>query len=124
MVAAACGTGPRFTLELANVALGARSKRTAPAFRALAIHMEEPARQSARELANTQEVAKAQRQKTRVEDKEGGSPVRGTQESDRTPPPAITQIEVRAGAVLSSGGCTESQTPGPVPQPTYKTCSS
>src|SRR5215468_5206428 len=57
-------------------------------------------------------------------EKEGGSPVRGTQESDRTPPPAITQIEVRAGAVLSSGGCTESQTPGPVPQPTYKTCSS
>src|SRR5262249_36801033 len=57
-------------------------------------------------------------------EKEGGSPVRGTQESDRTPPPAITQIEVRAGAVLFSGGCTESQTPGPVPQPTYKTCSS
>src|SRR5215468_937785 len=67
MVAAACGTGPRFTLELANVAVGARSKRTAPAFRALAIHMEEPARQRARELANTPEFAKAQRQRKKVE---------------------------------------------------------
>ena len=40
---------------------------TSAAFRALAIHMEEPARQRARELANTPEFAKAQRQRKKVE---------------------------------------------------------
>jgi hypothetical protein len=55
--------------------------------------------------------------------KEGRSLVCGTEESDRAPPLAIAQIEVRSGAVLPSGGCTEPQAPGPVPQPTYKTCS-
>jgi len=40
---------------------------TSGAFRFLAIHMEEPARQRARELANTPEFAKAQRQRKKVE---------------------------------------------------------
>src|SRR5690242_14699219 len=57
-------------------------------------------------------------------EKEGRSPVRRTEESDRTPPLAPTQIEVCAGAVLSSRNCAEPQAPGPVPQPTHKTCSS
>jgi hypothetical protein len=47
---------------------------TSGAFRYLAIHMDEPARQRARELANTPEFAKAQRERK----KEGGSTVRGT----------------------------------------------
>src|SRR6202453_1909816 len=49
---------------------GACSQRphcTSAAFRCLAIHMEEPARQRARELANTPEFAKAQRQRKKVE---------------------------------------------------------
>ncbi len=40
---------------------------TSGAFRFLAIHMDEPARQRARELANTEEFAKAQRQRKKVE---------------------------------------------------------
>ena len=40
---------------------------TSGAFRFLAIHMEEPARQRARELANTPEFAQAQRQRKKVE---------------------------------------------------------
>ena len=36
-------------------------------FRFLAIHMDEPARQRARELANTPEFAKAQRERKKVE---------------------------------------------------------
>ena len=40
---------------------------TSGAFRFLAIHMEEPARQRARELANTPEFARAQRQRKKVE---------------------------------------------------------
>jgi len=68
-----------------------KAQCTSGAFRFLAIHMDEPARQRARELANTPEFAKAQRGK-----KEGGSPVRGTQESDRIAPLAPAQTEVRA----------------------------
>src|SRR5260370_16077147 len=40
---------------------------TSGAFRYLAIHMDEPARQRARELANTPEFAKAQRERKKVE---------------------------------------------------------
>jgi transposase len=49
---------------------GACSQRpqcTSAAFRCLAIHMHEPARQHARELAHTPEFAKAQRQRKKVE---------------------------------------------------------
>src|SRR5215813_1827497 len=44
-----------------------KAQCTSGAFRFLAIHMEEPARQRARELANTPEFAKAQRQRKKVE---------------------------------------------------------
>jgi len=44
-----------------------KAQCTDGAFRFLAIHMEEPARQRARELANTPEFAKAQRQRKKVE---------------------------------------------------------
>src|SRR5204862_4394027 len=40
---------------------------TSGAFRFLAIHMDEPVRQRARELANTPEFAQAQRQRKKVE---------------------------------------------------------
>src|SRR5260370_20994632 len=40
---------------------------TSSAFRGLVIHQNEPARQRARELANTPEFAKAQRQRKKVE---------------------------------------------------------
>ena len=44
-----------------------KAQCTSGAFRFLAIHMEEPARQRARELANTPEFAQAQRQRKKVE---------------------------------------------------------
>jgi len=44
-----------------------KAQCTSGAFRFLAIHMDEPARQRARELAKTQEFAKAQRQRKKVE---------------------------------------------------------
>ena len=57
------------TSARANGAVRARKKRNARArtLRYLAIHMQEPARQRARELANTPEFAKAQRQRKKVE---------------------------------------------------------
>jgi hypothetical protein len=53
--------------------------------------------------------------------KEGGSLVRGTQESDRTASLAPAQTEIRAGAVLPGSGGTEYQTIGALPQPTDST---
>jgi hypothetical protein len=44
-----------------------RAQCTSAAFRCLAIHMHEPVRQRARELANTPEFAQAQRQRKKVE---------------------------------------------------------
>jgi hypothetical protein len=44
-----------------------RPQCTSAAFRCLVIHQNEPARQRARELANTEEFAKAQRQRKKVE---------------------------------------------------------
>jgi hypothetical protein len=44
-----------------------RAQCTSAAFRCLAIHMHEPARQRARELVNTPEFANAQRQRKKVE---------------------------------------------------------
>jgi len=46
---------------------GLRSQCTRAAFRCLVIHQHEPARQRARELANTPEFAQAQRQRKKVE---------------------------------------------------------
>ena len=57
------------TSAVASVVVHARKKRNAPAddYKYLAIHMHEPARQRARELANTPEFAQAQRQRKKVE---------------------------------------------------------
>jgi hypothetical protein len=44
-----------------------KAQCTSGVFRFLAIHMDEPARQRARELANTPEFAKAQRERKKVE---------------------------------------------------------
>jgi DDE family transposase len=48
-------------------ACGLKAQCTSGAFRYLAIHMDEPARQRARKLVNTPEFAKAQRQRKKVE---------------------------------------------------------
>src|SRR4051812_16578944 len=53
--------------------------------------------------------------------KEGGSLVRGTEESDRIAALASAQTEVRAGAVLPGSGGPEHQTTGAVPQQTDNT---
>src|SRR4051794_13462115 len=53
--------------------------------------------------------------------KEGGSLVRGTEESDRIAALASAQTEVRARAVLPGSGSSEHQTTGAVPQPTDNT---
>ncbi len=53
--------------------------------------------------------------------KEGGSLVRGTEESDRIAALASAQTEVRARAVLPGSGGPEHQTTGAVPQPTDNT---
>src|SRR5580704_9571766 len=53
--------------------------------------------------------------------KEGGSLIRGTQESDWAAALAPAEIKVRAGAVLPGGGGPEHQATGPLPQPTDHT---
>src|SRR5260370_9101028 len=53
--------------------------------------------------------------------KKGGSPVRGTQESDRIASLAPAQTEVRAGAVLPGSRGPEHQAASAVPQPTDNT---
>ena len=50
--------------------------------------------------------------------KESGSPVRGTEESDRIASLAPAETEVRAGAVLPGSGGPEHQATGALPQPT------
>jgi hypothetical protein len=50
--------------------------------------------------------------------KEGGSLVRGTEESDRTAALALAQTEVRTGTVLPGSGGPEHQATRAVPQPT------
>src|SRR5579864_1582817 len=49
--------------------------------------------------------------------KEGRSPVRGAEESDRAASLELAEIEVRAGAVLPGSGCAEQQATGAIPQP-------
>ena len=50
--------------------------------------------------------------------KEGGSFVRGTEESDRAAPLAPAEVEIREGAVLRGSGGPEHQAASAVPQPT------
>ena len=73
-----------------------RPQCTSAAFRGLIIHQNEPARQRARELANTPEFTKAQRQR-----KKGGGLVRGTQKSDRIAALAFAETQVRAASSSS-----------------------
>jgi len=56
------------------------------------------------------------RQSTAPE-KEGGSLVRRTEESDRIAAPASAETQVRARAVLPGSGSSEHQATGPLPQP-------
>ena len=88
-----------------------RPQCTSAAFRSLNIHQHEPARQRARELANTPEFAKAQRQRKKVE-----ALFAELKKSDRTAPLASAEIEVRTGAVLLSGNGAEPETARPVPE--------
>ncbi len=53
--------------------------------------------------------------------KEGGSPVRGTEESDRTASLASAEIKVCSGAVLPGSGGPEHQATRALPQPTDNT---
>jgi len=55
--------------------------------------------------------------------KEGGSLVRGTEESDRTAPPTPAAIEVCSRAVLPGSRGAEHQATRAVPQPTDNACS-
>jgi hypothetical protein len=71
--------------------------------RYLVIHMNETARQRARNLTNTPSFANAQRERK----KEGRGAVRGTQKSDRTSSSASTEIKVCPRAVLPGSGRTK-----------------
>ena len=75
------------------------------------LHQNEPARQRAREFGEHARVCQSTAGK-----KEGGSPVRGTQESDRIASSPSAEITVCAGAVLSGGRGPEHQATGEVPQ--------
>lgn len=88
---------------------------TSGAFRFLAIHREEPARQRAG-LGEHARVCAG----TTAEEK-SGSLVRGTEESDRAAPLTLAEAEVRAGAVLPGRSGPEHQAPSAVPQPADNT---
>src|SRR5467141_2971558 len=53
--------------------------------------------------------------------KEGGSAVRGTQESDRTASPTPAEIKVCSRAVLPGSACAKHQAIGSLPQPRNRT---
>ena len=92
-----CREDPQLTpLTLAAQRCGAclQKKCTSGRYGYLAIYRDELARQRARELANTKEFGKAQRQR-----KESRSPVSGTQASDWSASLLPAEIEVREGAV-------------------------
>ena len=93
-----------------------RPQCTSAAFRCLVIHQNEPARQRARELVNTPEFAKAQRQRKKVE-----ALFAELKESNRIASLAPAQTEVRAGAVLPGSRGPEHQAARAVPQPTDNT---
>jgi len=92
-----------------------KAQCTSGAFRFLAIHMDEPARQRARELASTPEFAKAQRERKKVE------ALFAELKISRIASLASAETTVCAGAVPSGGRGPEHQATGAVPQPTDKT---
>ena len=91
-----------------------KAQCTSAAVRYLAIHMEEPARQRARNLANTPEFAKAQRQRKKVE-----ALFAELKNQIGLLPLAATQNDVCARAVLLGRSGAEPKALGAVPQPTH-----
>jgi hypothetical protein len=93
-----------------------KTQCTSGAFRFLAIHMDEPARQRGTPTGEYARVRPCPATK-----KESGSPAfcwassRRTEESDRTAALAPAETEVRAGAVLPGGGCAKHETTREVP---------
>ena len=85
-----------------------KAQCTSGRYKYLAIHMHEPARQRARELAATPAFAHAQRQRKKVE------ALFAELESDRIAPPAPVPHEVRPRTVLPGCGGTKHQTASPV----------
>jgi len=69
-----------------------------------AIHMHEPPRQRAGDLANTPAFVNAQRERKKVE-----ALVRGTQESDRTPLLALAEIKICSRAALRAAAQSATQ---------------
>ena len=111
------GTAPMPTSEPANVVVLCAKAAMHQRSVSLSCHPHgEPARQRARELANTPEFAHAQRERKKVE-----ALFAELEESDRAAPLAPAQTEVRAGAVLPGSGGPEHQATGAVPQPTHNT---
>ena len=90
-----------------------KAQCTSGRYKYLAIHMDETGPTTRSGVGQHTRVREGTAAK-----KEGGSPVRGTQESDRIASLAPTQTEVRAGAVLPGSGGPEHQATGAVPQPT------
>src|SRR5437588_12997468 len=88
-----------------------RPQCTSAAFRGLIIHQNEPARRRARGVGQHARV----RQSTTAE-KESGSPVGGTEKSDRIATLAPTETEVRARAVHPGSDSTEHQATSSLPQ--------
>src|ERR1700684_4317821 len=88
-----------------------RPQCTSAAFRCLVLHQHEPARQRAREWANTPEFLKAQRQRKKVEalfaELKNQIGLRRLR---------LRRLKFRAGTVLPGSCGTEYQTAGPVPQ--------
>ena len=109
------GIAPSTTLELANVVVRAALKAqcTSAPFRSLE-HPPAGTRPATRPGVS---------QHTRVchgttAEEESRSPVRGTEEPDRTTSPAPAEIEICAGAILPGSGGAEHQAFGAIPQPT------
>jgi len=93
-----------------------KAQCTTGRYKYLAIHIHEPVRQRARELAQTPEFAKAQRQRKKVE-----ALFAQLKNQIGLRRPAATPHEVRSGAVLACGNGAEHQAPGAVPQPATNT---
>ena len=93
-----------------------KAQCTSGRYKYLAIHMDETGPATRSRVGQHTRVRQGTAGK-----KEGGSPVRGTQESDRIASLAPAQTEVRAGAVLPGSRGPEHQAASAVPQPTDNT---
>ena len=93
-----------------------RSQCTTGPFRYLAIHMNEAARQRARDLRTTPEFERTQRQRKKVE-----ALFAELKSNIESPSSALARVEVRPRAVLPGGHRPEHQTTGPVPRPAKTT---